>query len=345
MNFAFNGTRLLSQVAQTFWIAFGVSGIFAYPVYRLLIAAKSRQTVSAYLGEAHQKKQGTPTMGGLIILVGVLAALLFNQQYALVGLVLGFSAIGFVDDFLIPRLIPGKRGLGWGQKLVLQFAIAICFFAYVVSSSSGHGLCNILGALNIFALSFLLVAYVNAYNFADGLDALAGGLLLVLTVGMIIFMLPSREGTWPAILTCAAMGGGVIPFLFLNAPPAKLFMGDVGSLPIGALLGYCFTCMINKGVWSLGANSFWDSSTLVQNSTYLAAIFILSFVLFIELVLVPLQIACVKIFKRRLPIRTPIHHSFEYWGWPESRILWCFLLVQVLLCVVALTILQVGVLK
>jgi phospho-N-acetylmuramoyl-pentapeptide-transferase len=310
---------------SAFAIALVVSAIFAWPIYRLLLRLKSRQTVSQYLGESHQAKQGTPTMGGLILLPGVLVAEFWVDFRGIAGgfwvrpmaLFLGFAAIGFLDDFVVPRLAPGKRGLGWGVKLVLELAVASACLA------SGAG-----DIWTFLVMVFVVLFFANAYNFADGLDGLAGGLLLLIAPALVLMPVFSQAAAVP----CAAMCGAIMPFLFLNSPPAKLFMGDVGSLPVGATLGFVFGSLFIQSARGMGSG-LWAFVGLV----------VLSLVLVAELVPVPLQILSVKLRKgKRLFPRTPIHHTFEHWGWPESRITWMFLLAQAICSGLALCIAALG---
>lgn len=294
-------------LAAFYW-ALSVGCLAAWPVYRLLVAFKARQTVSQYLGQTHQAKQGTPTMGGLIIVFSAtFAMLLTDVDLRLVSLFVGFSLIGFADDYIVPKLMPGKRGLGWIPKLAMQLGVSTaCLWTL-----PGMGL----------AL-FLVLFMANAYNFSDGLDGLAGSLFIVLAAGILAIHPGMADGSAVPFALLAVMGG-VIPFLFLNAPPARVFMGDVGSLPIGALLG-------------VAAADLWAAmgSSEAPVAGY-AAVAVLFFVMIAELVPVPLQILSVKLRKgKRLFPRTPIHHAFELYNWPESRITWSFVLVQ-LVCAMA----------
>lgn len=329
-----------------FWSAFVVSAITAYPVYRILLALKSRQSVSQYAPEGHQIKQGTPTMGGIIIVLGMLTGIAVAwvttmdslrrfPTSELVGrveavfpvsiiLVVGFALIGFVDDFVVPRLYAGKRGLGWKQKIILQVVVAAWATITLVPSRPGPAI----------LCAFLVLFCANAFNFLDGLDALAGSVLIALCAGLILL-----GTTWSpqAPFLPLVMIAATIPFLALNAPPAKLFMGDVGSLPIGALLGLVFSQMlgVTEGPMPTGPLSVLASES--TRSNWLAAILI-GFLLIAELVPVPLQIFWVKVFKRKLFIYTPIHHGFEKKGWPESRVVWCFFLAQIVLGALAYTV-------
>ena len=299
-----------SGYAGAFVVALVASAVAAWPIYLLLLRIKSRQTVSQFLGETHQKKQGTPTMGGLIVLPGFVLVGLERSDWYMTTLYLGFAAIGFLDDFLVPRLLPGKRGLGWVPKLALEVAVvAGCLAPAGLLGRSG------------LVVAFVVLFCANAYNFADGLDGLAGGLLLLLAPALLL--LGADFDSTSGIAMCAALCGAVIPFLFLNCPPARLFMGDVGSLPIGAVLGMVIARL------HYGWGRLQPAGTGHGRGELDLALLLLSLVLIAELVPVPLQILSVKLRKgKRLFPRTPIHHTFELWSWPESRITWTFLLAQ-----------------
>ena len=320
-------TEPLASLNLAFWVAFGVAAILAKPILATLLSLGSRQTVSVHAPEGHQKKQGTPTMGGLIVVAGALAAMLVvgARDAAAVVLLLGFALIGFVDDYVVPRRFVGKRGLGWRQKILMQLAVAVA-----------AALLARLGVLGSAGLVFVVLFYSNAYNFSDGLDGLAGTILLSLAGGLVALGLIS--GAPPALLVpLAALLGGILPFLFLNAPPARVFMGDVGSLPVGAVLGYV--------VVRLGYGFFhhWTAWTTigpnVEPGAWMRvspwALLAISLLMTVELVPVPLQILSVKLRKKRLFPYTPIHHAFEKAGWPETRVVYHFALVQLLLSLFA----------
>lgn len=321
------------SIRGAFWglaSAFLVSLILALPIYRLLLHLKSRQTVSEFVPE-HSGKQGTPTMGGIIVVVGMAGAfwsqlsmpkafpILFQRVgaqppsepnfSAFILLLAGFAVIGFVDDFVVPRMMKGKRGLGWLPKLAMQFLVAIpaCWMS---------GASSWLGA---FGLAFFVVAFSNAYNFSDGMDGLAGGLAVILALGIGTVGVAMHAPHWHLGL-CLGVVGAMFPFLFLNAPPARVFMGDVGSLPIGACLGWL-------ALQSMGRSTAFPESVYA----WYTAIALLGGVMLAELLPVPMQIAWVKLFKRRLFPMTPIHHAFQKAGWPETRVVALFHLVQAVL--------------
>lgn len=312
-----------------FWYGLLLSTMLAYPIFRLLLQVKSRQTVSEFAPSTHQAKQGTPTMGGLLFVVpfALLAPLLevgpvtstlpsrnmseSSVNLVILGLFLAFAVIGFVDDFVVPRMFPGKRGLGWKPKLAMQFVAAGAYSALL-----GHR------GLQIGMDVVMILAAANAYNFADGLDGLAASVGLLLLPGL---MVAAQALVRPEFVpVCLLLGGTMLPFAFLNAPKAKVFMGDVGSLPIGALVGACLAVPVNP----------------LPSAPTLVGIGVLLLVLVAELVPVPLQILWVKLFKRRLFPFTPIHHAFEKAGWPETRVVATFALVQLICTLASVDLLQ-----
>lgn len=324
-----------------FWAGLIPAAALSMPVLNTLVRLKSRQTVSQYAPEGHQVKQGTPTMGGLIIVLGVLVAAFMTPGHSMgetLILLLGFAAIGFLDDFVVPRLT-GKRGLGWKQKIAMQLLAA-----------GGAGMLAY-GPLNwerLFLYVFLVLFFSNAYNFSDGLDGLAGSLGILFFVGVAGIVLAVGYASGAGIIAMAIVGA-TIPFLFLNAPPAKVFMGDVGSLPIGALMGgmiYALLLPVGKA-GMFDPASEWFNGRALEVSGFLGmnvvpvvvvALLVLSLMMVAELVPVPMQVASVKLFKRRIFPYTPIHHAFEKAGWPETRVVARFVLVQLILSALAITI-------
>lgn len=299
------------------------AGIAAPFVFKMLIRLKSAQNVSAHL-EGHQHKQGTPTMGGIIILIGLLCgmACTWRAEYlGLLVLILGFAAVGFADDYLVPKLKPGSRGLSWMPKLGLEIGAAV----------GAAFLTGWTDPLQMGLFVFLVLFLSNAYNFSDGLDTLAGGLALILCVGILLMVAPMHSTSVPigiATVLAASIICGCLPFMFYNAPPARVFMGDVGSLPIGALFGWMTAAFL------LPPDS---SETGFMNTQILLPMFVMLLLMFAEIVPVPIQIFWVKVFnKRAFKFKTPIHHAFEDLGWSHTRIAWTFHITQAILVVIAL---------
>lgn len=287
-------------------------------VFRLLQWLKSGQNVSSHAPETHKIKQGTPNMGGLMILSTMLFGIavcwnnaaidgLPNDFAVPVILLVGFGLIGYLDDYLIPKMYPGSRGISWVPKLLMQTVVAVAA-ALLEFRSENLGMAAL--------LAFALLFYVNAFNFSDGLDGLAGGLAIIFCVGI---LLSNGLSYIPLILIIS-----LLPFMAWNAPPAKVFMGDTGSLPIGAILGYM--------VFGRGLNYQLENG---NSSQLIIWAFLLSGVMIAELVPVPLQIFWVKVFKRRLFPFTPIHHAFEKAGIPETRVVAYFWTAQAVLVLLA----------
>ena len=331
-------------------VALFVSGAFADPIFRWLLAAKSRQTINKFAPEGHQAKQGTPTMGGLIILVGALAGIctLFalktvhrESVISAVLVLLGFGFIGFTDDFIVPRVIKGSRGLEWKQKLLMQVVFGIVGLLPVYGFNQ---------PLHLGAGLFFILFFSNAYNFSDGLDALAGTILLAFAAGSA--SVGFITGNDFALQVSLILATAVIPFLFLNAPPARVFMGDAGSLPIGALLGLVVISLgesILTG-YRLSGLSMAASKVNFDRAEYaqipvgvgILSLIVLSTMIIAELVPVPLQILSVKLRKKKLFPYTPIHHAFEKAGWPETRVTFMFALIQLVASMMAVALVVLG---
>jgi phospho-N-acetylmuramoyl-pentapeptide-transferase len=169
----------------------------------------------------------------------------------------------------------------------------------------------------------LIVTFSNAYNLADGMDGLAGGLAIILSLTIAAFGVVIGVQTWHLGL-CLALTTATLPFLMLNAPPAKVFMGDVGALPIGAVIGWLLVRSSEKAV------------VYPVSFSWLVGAIVLSVVLMAELIPVPLQILSVKIRKKRLFPKTPIHHAFQAAGWPETRVVAMFHIAQAAAAILSL---------
>jgi len=285
-----------------------VTAVIGLPTFLLLRRLGVSQKISEYVPE-HSEKHGTPTAGGLMMLLAAfavwgLATIVGDwdpRPPAAVGLwftlISGFALIGFLDDVVLPRLT-SKRGLGWVPKLILQFVVAVPVCWTYLELYGGATWLAAHGIEDIVVSSIIVVGVANAVNFTDGMDGLAGGVMVLAAIGL--FM-----GGGDAFF-CAVLAGCALGFLVYNAPPARLFMGDTGSLMLGAGFGFALLAQPQASPWLL----------------------VLLAVLVAELVPVPLQILWVKLFKRRLFLRTPIHHAFQHAGVPERRVVGGFLVVQ-----------------
>ena len=289
-----------------------ILGLFLIPVLRKL---RIGQKISIFVGDSHRKKEGTPTMGGLIFIVPTILAILFllitdkvtyTSNIGIVLLVfLGYASIGFLDDFLSIRR-GNNEGLTAYQKLFMQVLIAIGFF-YIYMKNGGQtsfvvgtlGIDIELGWLYGLLILFVLVGASNAVNLTDGLDGLAGGLSAIAFIAFsLISLIVGFEdiGIFSLILVGSIMG-----FLIYNTHPAKIFMGDTGSLALGAVMG------------AIAILTHRELTLLV-----VAGIFV------IETLTVIIQTIWVQVFHRKLFLMTPLHHHFEKLGWVETDIVKLF---------------------
>ena len=289
-----------------------VLGLFLIPILKKF---RIGQKISIFVGDSHRKKEGTPTMGGLIFIVPTILAILFllvtdkvtyTSNIGIVLLVfLGYAAIGFLDDFLSIRR-GNNEGLTAYQKLFMQVLIAIGFF-YIYMKNGGQtsfvvgtlGIDIELGWLYGLLILFVLVGASNAVNLTDGLDGLAGGLSAIafIAFSLISLMVGFEDiGIFSLILV-----GSLIGFLIYNTHPAKIFMGDTGSLSLGAVMG------------AIAILTHRELTLLV-----VAGIFV------IETLTVIIQTIWVQVFHRKLFLMTPLHHHFEKLGWVETDIVKLF---------------------
>lgn len=296
-----------------------ILGLFVLPILRKLHV---RQKISIFVGDAHRKKEGTPTMGGIIfILPTVLATLAlivtnkvsYTSNLGIVLLVfIGYACIGLLDDFLSIRK-GNNEGLTAYQKLFMQVLIAIGFF-YIYMRSGGQT-AWVVGTLHIdlefgwlygLAILFILVGASNAVNLTDGLDGLAGGLSAIAFIAFALISLSvgfEDIGIFSLILV-----GSLLGFLIYNSHPAKVFMGDTGSLALGAAMG------------AIAILTHRELTLLV-----VASVFVL------ETLSVIAQTFWVQVFHRKLFLMTPLHHHFEKLGWQETDIVKLFWVVGLIL--------------
>lgn len=306
---------LLTKAVFAIMIGFLSSTVLGLFLIPLLKKIHLGQKISVFVGESHRKKEGTPTMGGLIFIVPTVLstlALILTDKVSYtsnIGIVLlvfiGYACIGFLDDFLSVRK-GDNEGLTVYQKLIMQVLIAIGFF-YIYMRSGGQtawvvgtlGIDLELGWLYGLAILFVLVGASNAVNLTDGLDGLAGGLS---AIAFIAFALISLSVGFEDIgLFSLILVGGLMGFLIYNTHPAKVFMGDTGSLSLGAVMG------------AIAILAHRELTLLV-----VASIFV------IETLSVIVQTFWVQVFKRKLFLMTPIHHHFEKLGWQETDIVKLF---------------------
>lgn len=304
------------------------TGIFLVPLLKRL---KVGQRLSKYLEEKHKEKQGTPTMGGLIfiiptIIVMIIMYLFDKVEYSTTILIviltfIFYSLIGFIDDYLIIKR-NNNKGLSEAAKFIMQVIVAIIFF-YLFMKSGNEPLLWIhtlgikldIGFLYGIVILAVLVSSSNAVNITDGLDGLAGSLSLIafLTLGIISYNTGWLEGYEEVSLFCFSLVGSLIGFLVFNLNPAKVFMGDTGSLALGAVMGAI--------------------AILTRHEILLIVIGI---VFVIETLTCIIQRVYYKFTKKRLFLMTPIHHSFEKRGYSEREIVKIFSLIGILASMIAI---------
>ena len=304
-------------------IAFAVSALLGPVVIPFLRRLKVGQTERKEL-ESHQKKMGTPTMGGLMIIASIIVtSLIYVKDYPkivpILFMTVGFGVIGFLDDYLKVVLKRSDGLLPW-QKMALQIVVTAVFAFYLVNYSnvsltmkipfwSGHYL-N-LGWFAVPVLFFAVIGTVNGVNFTDGLDGLASSVTLIVAVFFTVVSLGMKSGVEP--ITCAVVGS-LMGFLLFNVYPAKVFMGDTGSLALGGFVA---------GV-----------AYAMQMPLF---IILVGLIYLVEVLSVMLQVSYFKATHgKRIFKMAPIHHHFELCGWSETRVVAVFSVVTAIMCLIAL---------
>ena len=306
-------------------ISFAISALAGPVVIPVLRRLKIGQTVREKGPSAHLKKAGTPTMGGILILLGVsVTSLLFMKDYPKIApilfLTVGFGMIGLLDDY-IKVVCRRSMGLSPMQKLMGQLLVTGVFAWYLLHFTdislamkipwlSGQYLD--LGSWNVPVLFFIVLGTVNGANFTDGLDGLAGSVTLIIAVFFTVVAVGCESGIEP--VTCAVTGA-LLGFLLFNVHPAAVFMGDTGSLALGGFVAAC--------------------GYMMQMPLYIAVVGIIYLV---EVASVILQVTYYKLSGgRRIFKMAPLHHHFELCGWSETRITALFTVITALMCLLALT--------
>ena len=311
------GIRELTFTAMIGFLIVIILGPIFIP---MLARFKFGQTVRDEGPQSHLAKNGTPTMGGVMMIVAILITGLTRATISkglIVGLIciVGFGFVGFLDDFIKIKM---KRSLGLKayQKIILQFALAlyIAYYQYSASPSATQlviPFTNHIINLGIWYIPFMMIfiiGTVNAVNLTDGLDGLASGVTLIVSCFFVLFAV-SISNSDVAILA-AATAGACLGFLGFNSYPAKVFMGDTGSMALGGAV-VAFATLTN--------------SPLI--------IIIVGFIYLAEALSVMIQVTYFKLTNgKRIFKMAPLHHHFEQCGWPETRVVFVFWIVTVVLC-------------
>ncbi len=304
-------------------ISFAISALLGPVVIPFLRRLKIGQTIRGEGPQAHLKKSGTPTMGGILIMVAVVVTSLFYVKdfpkiIPILFLTLGFGIVGFVDDYIKVVL---KRSLGlraW-QKMAGQFIMAGIFAFYLTNYTDVSLAMKIpflpnqyvdFGIFNIPALLFIVVGTANGTNFTDGLDGLASSVTVIVATFFTVVAIGTGSGIEP--ITCAVVGA-LLGFLLFNVHPASVFMGDTGSLALGGFVA--------------------AAAYMLQMPLFIP---IVGFVYLAEVMSDIIQVSYFKATGgKRIFKMAPIHHHFELCGWSETRVVAVFSIVTALLCLIA----------
>ena len=305
-------------------ISFVLSVILGPLVIPVLRRLKMDQTEREDGVQSHLKKAGTPTMGGVMILLAVvITSVIYIGRYPkiipILFLTLGFGLIGFLDDYLKVVLRRSDGLLAW-QKMILQIIVTGVFAVYMVKYSGvaltmlipfSGGKYLDLGWLAIPVLFFAVVGTVNGTNFTDGLDGLASSVTIMVATFFSVVAIGTNAGIAP--ITCAVVGA-LLGFLLFNVYPASVFMGDTGSLALGGFVV--------------------STAYMMQMPLF---ILIVGLIYLVEVLSVIIQVTYFKkTGGKRIFRMAPIHHHFELGGWSETRVVAVFSITTAILCLIAL---------
>src|SRR5690606_17779941 len=344
-------------------------GLFAYLTFRGILAALTALFLSLWLGPAvirklgqlkggqpirkdgpqsHFSKAGTPTMGGSMILITVMLAVLMwgdlrnKYVWTVLLVMLAFGAIGWYDDWIkIVKRDPNGLKSRWKYLLQSIFGLAAGLYLYLYADVPAATTFYVplfqSIALPLVGISFVAIAYFwivgfsNAVNLTDGLDGLAIMPTVLVAVGLGVFayasgnavfsnylQIPQVPGAGELVIICTAIAGAGLGFLWFNTYPAMVFMGDIGALALGAVLG--------------------TIAVIVRQELVLV---VMGGIFVIETLSVMIQVASFKLTGKRVFRMAPIHHHFELKGWPEPRVIVRFWIISVVLVLLGLATLKV----
>ncbi|HIX23500.1 MAG TPA: phospho-N-acetylmuramoyl-pentapeptide-transferase [Candidatus Lachnoclostridium avicola] len=318
---------MINETILAIIIAFAVSAILCPIVIPFLHKLKFGQQVRDDGPQAHLKKQGTPTMGGLVILTSIIVTSLFYLRdypkiIPILFVTVGFGIIGFLDDY-IKIVMKRSEGLNPKQKLLGQFVITGIFCWYLITSNDvgtsmlipftggfDHGYFLDLGWLFVPFLFFVTLGTDNGVNFTDGLDGLCTSVTILVATFMTVVAIGENTGISPIT---GAVVGSLLGFLLFNVYPAKVFMGDTGSLALGGFVA--------------------SSAFMMQIPLFIA---IVGLIYLVEVLSVIIQVTYFKkTGGKRIFKMAPIHHHFELCGWSETRVVAVFSIITAILCLIA----------
>lgn len=304
-------------------ISFALCVIMGPVIIPILRRLKMGQTEREDGVKSHLKKAGTPTMGGVIILLSiVITSVFYIKDYPkilpILFVTLGFGLIGFLDDYL-KVVMRRSDGLYPKQKMALQIVVTAIFAFYILKFTdvslamllpfSGGKYLNI-GWLAVPVMFIAVIGTVNGVNFTDGLDGLASSVTVLVATFFTVVAIGTKSGISP--ITCAVVGA-LLGFLLFNVYPASVFMGDTGSLALGGFVA--------------------ATAYMMQMPVF---ILIVGLIYWIEIISVMIQVLYFKkTGGKRFFKMAPIHHHFELCGWSETRVVAVFSIITALLCLVA----------
>lgn len=341
----FHGERLLHYITFRACCAFITSAVLMFiftPRFIRFLQGKRGQPIRLDGPQTHLKKHGTPTMGGvMVILASVIGALLWGRLgnvyfWLLLAIMLLYGAIGFYDDYLKVSQ-QNDKGFSGRRRLILEALIAAAI-AFIIERCGGTDLGipflkNYVIDLGWFFIPFAVFVIVgagNAVNFTDGLDGLAIGTVMITALSFAIIAYVSGNhifaeylqisftaGVGEAVVLLGAVLGASLGFLWFNAPPAQIFMGDTGALALGGLLGVV--------------------AVVTKHELVLA---IIGGIFVIEAVSVILQVGSYKLRGKRIFLMAPLHHHFEKKNWSESQVVIRFWILSIIFALIGLTTLK-----
>lgn len=337
--------RAVMAVITSFLVSLIVGPLLIRKLKEWKIGEKIRKDESQRLHELHCSKQDTPTMGGLLILLSVVASTLFwadlSSRFIRVALfvTVWLGATGFLDDYL-KQTKKKSRGLSASAKLISQGALGVLLGTYLLTHFPANPSLNIpffkdmtlyIDGLYIVFVMLVIAGSSNAVNLTDGLDGLAIGIVVMvaLAFGILSYLsgninfstylyIPYIRGAGELAVFCASLIGAGLGFLWFNCYPASIFMGDVGSLALGGAIG--------------------TVALLIRQEMLLI---IVGGIFVVEAVSVILQVASFKLTGKRIFRIAPLHHHFQFLNWPENKVIVRFWIIAALLSLFALITIKI----
>ncbi len=337
--------RSAGSALTSFLIVILFGNYFIKKLESLRFTEKIKFKDAPILENLHSQKEGTPTAGGILVIFAVLFSVILWARldnvfiWLTLFVMVSLGLVGLKDDIVKIRKTQ-RRGISKSEKLILQGLVGLIIGIYIYFSKNLDTYLDIpfikhkivdLGIFYIFFSILVITASSNAVNLTDGLDGLACGSLIFVTLtyailsylaGHFVFakylFIPFIKGAGELTVFCASLGGALLGFLWFNCFPAQVFLGDTGSLSIGGSLG-CVSLFIKKELLLIIAGGIFVIETLS----------------------VILQIFSFKIFKKRIFKIAPLHHHFQALGYPEAKITIRFWIVSVILMILALSTLKI----